>query len=104
MWVFELYADYFQFYVQDAEADPADIGDLWAEDPETWRISKQRHVVAVGTARYDYVPVVLELFDGPPPDSSFDEAEHVVEADIDFAVRQTGDYQRHSASQRGGTA
>ena len=37
----------------------------------------------MGTARYDYVPVVLELLDGPPP-GSFDEAMHVVEADIDL--------------------
>jgi hypothetical protein len=47
-------------------------------------ISPERHVVAVGTARYDYVPVVLELLNSPPPDSSFEDADHVVEADLDL--------------------
>jgi hypothetical protein len=38
----------------------------------------------VGTARYDYVPVVLELLNSPPQDSSFEDADHVVEADLDL--------------------
>jgi hypothetical protein len=81
--VFEPYADHLQFVLEDAEAESG-IGDTWAEAPEAWRISPERHVVAVGTARYDYVPVVLELLNSPPPDSSFEDADHVVEADLDL--------------------
>jgi hypothetical protein len=81
--VFEPYADHLQFFLEDAEVESG-IGDTWAEAPETWRISPERHVVAVGTARYDYVPVVLELLNSPPQDSSFEDADHVVEADLDL--------------------
>lgn len=81
--VFEPYADHLQFVLEDAEAESG-IGDTWAEAPEAWRISPERHVVAVGTARYDYVPVVLKLLNSPPPDSSFEDADHVVEADLDL--------------------
>ena len=81
--LFEPYADHLQFVLEDAEAESG-IGDTWAEASEAWRISPERHVVAVGTARYDYVPVVLELLNNPPQDSSFEDADHVVEADLDL--------------------
>lgn len=50
--VFEPYADHLQFVLEDAAAESG-IGDTWAEASEAWRISPERHIVAVGTARYD---------------------------------------------------
>ncbi len=81
---FEPYADHLQFVVSDAEADAGVLdGDTWAKSPEEWRIGVERHALAVATARYDYVPVLLKLLAHPPPDGPFDDMDHVVEADIE---------------------
>ena len=83
---FEPYADYYQFMLHDREATDGGIDDGWDEATESWRIAVGDQTVAVATARYDHVPVVLEILAGAPPEAEgWDGYDHVVEADIDVA-------------------
>jgi hypothetical protein len=58
----EVYADYYQFYVQDA-VSTCDTGTIW-DDPETTKrqIAVGDGLVAVGTKRYGTVPVSIETY------------------------------------------
>jgi len=79
----ESYADHLQFVVADAEADWGQLdADTWVKALTEWRIGVGRHAVAVATARYDYVPVTVELLDRAP-DAVPDDVGHAVEADIE---------------------
>ena len=61
---FEPYADHLQFVVADAEADSGQLdGDTWVKALTEWRIGVERQAIAVAAARYDYVPVIVELLD-----------------------------------------
>ena len=81
---FEPYADYCQFHVQDARAKVGTIdGDSWVNTLEDWRVAVADHAIAVGTARYDYVPVVLDIRGQPPVGDSFEPFDHVIEVDIE---------------------
>ena len=80
----EPYADHLQFVVSDAEADEGQLdGDTWVKSLKEWRIGVERHAIAVATARYDYVPVTVELLDRAPADAVPDNVGHAVEADIE---------------------
>jgi hypothetical protein len=80
------YADYYQFHVQDAEAVDGFLdGDSWSNDAfDRWRVAVARHAIGVGTARYDVVPVTLEVRAEPPTRDSFDAYDHVVEAELEL--------------------
>lgn len=74
----ELFADYFQFYLQD-EAAPGDLSDAWNPGAVERMIAVADGVVGFGTVRNMEVPVTLELRDdAPAPD--LDGFDHVVEA------------------------
>lgn len=83
---FQPLADHYQFHVQDAEATDGLIdGDSWSnEASERTRIAVAPHAIAVGTARYDFVPVTLEIRAAPPAFESLDAYDHVVEADLEL--------------------
>lgn len=88
-----LFAEYGQFYVQDADAydramragaamDPDRPAGGWTEDAvQLHRIGLEPHSISVGTAREDLVEMVLLVHTGPPELTI--NAEHVVEADLD---------------------
>jgi hypothetical protein len=81
---FEPYADHLQFVLWDAEADTGQLdGDTWVKSPQEWRIGVERNAIAVATARYDYVPVAVELLARAPADAMLDHLDHVVEADLE---------------------
>jgi hypothetical protein len=62
----ELYASHFQFILQDACAEEGLLdGDSWVNAVEDWRVAAEPHAVAVATARYDTVPVLIEIRDEP---------------------------------------
>lgn len=76
----ELFADYFQFYLQD-EAAEGDLSDAW-DDPAVERmLAVAPGVVGLGTARNMDVPVTLELLDSEPA-KGIDEFDHVVEGTL----------------------
>jgi hypothetical protein len=81
----EPYASHFQFIMQDARADHGLIdGDSWVNAVEDWRIAAEPHAVAVATARYDTVPVLIDVRDEPLAGLSLEAFEHVVEVGIDL--------------------
>nr|BFE59402.1 hypothetical protein GCM10020063_039280 [Dactylosporangium thailandense] len=88
-----LFAEYAQFYVQDADAhdrvmragaamDPDRPAGGWTHDAvQVHRIGLEPHSISVGTAREDLVATVLAVHTSPP--QLIADAEHVVEADLD---------------------
>ncbi|MGW4474877.1 hypothetical protein ACWENQ_34855 [Nonomuraea sp. NPDC004354] len=103
-----LHAGHFQFYLQDAETygdaieDGDDDGDPWTEEAsQSLRIGVETASIAVGTAREDWVLMTLRMHGSPPPAGSFDEADHVVEADLDLP---TGRLSIFGCDQEAGTA
>lgn len=63
---FEIYADYRQFYLED-EASPHETGEIWTRETVERMIAVSEKLVAVGTARYETVPVSVEFHDSEPP-------------------------------------
>lgn len=64
---YELFADYFQFYLQDEEASRDEIPN-WAPEAVDRMLEVTPGVVVVGTVRNMNVPVVVEVHDSPPAD------------------------------------
>jgi hypothetical protein len=62
---FEIYADYNQFYLED-ENSPHRTGDIWSEEAFERMLATEENLVAVGTARYETVPVSVEIYDRNP--------------------------------------
>jgi hypothetical protein len=83
--VMTVYTDYHQFYLGDAtfEPDTADP-DFWSADAFARKLAiAPPGLIGVATARYDEVPVVVEVTGRPPLDEpqSWD---HVVEASLEL--------------------
>lgn len=82
---FEPYAAHLAVVLSDAAATEGVFdGDTWDKADEAWRIAVERHCVVIGTARYDHVPVRLEIWSGLPVFEPLDAYDHVVEADIEI--------------------
>jgi hypothetical protein len=77
---FELFADYFQFYLQD-ETAVGNLSDAWTAEAQANRIAVAPGTVGIGTARNMVVPVVLEVLPSEPNDSP-DEWDHIAEAGL----------------------
>ncbi len=61
----ELFADYFQFYLQD-EGASGDLSDAWSPIAIQRMFAVSMGVVGIGTARNMCVPVTLEFLDSAP--------------------------------------
>jgi hypothetical protein len=66
---FELFADYFQFYLQD-ESVKEDLSESWTQEAADRLLATALGTVGVGTARNMIVPVVVEIADGAPDDDT----------------------------------
>lgn len=75
-----LFADYFQFYLQD-EAAEGDLSDSWTDEATDRLLAVAPGTVGVGTVRNMEVPVSVEVLEGEPP---LDAAEwdHMTECSI----------------------
>lgn len=78
---FELFADYFQFYLQDEQSDGID-GDAWTDSASNARLALDANAFAVSTARNMDVPVEIAISD-TSPDLDLSLWDHVVEFSID---------------------
>lgn len=76
----EIFADYFQFYLQD-EASSANLGDAWDTNATQRMFAVMDGAVGIGTARNMDVPVTLELLDRAPS-RDFTRFDHVVEGSL----------------------
>lgn len=65
---FEIYADYHQFYLEDENSPLFDPEEMWdSEGKATERmLGLSKQTIAVGTARYETVPVSIEFYDSEP--------------------------------------
>ena len=77
---FNLFADYFQFYLQDDDRTAGVDGDAWTPEAMTARVANGDRFVAIGAARNLEVSVTVELTDRSPEVDAG--ASHVVEADL----------------------
>ena len=85
MRTFNLFADYFQFYVQD-EAVDGDLSDSWTDEAGTRLLAVAPGTVGVGTVRNMEVPVTLELLASEPP-LDVEAYDHVVEGSLSVGGR-----------------
>lgn len=75
-----IFADYFQFYIQDETANE-DFGDKWTEEAVDRLLAVGQFSVGIGTARNMTVPVVLSIHEEAPAED-FTEWEMVNECSI----------------------
>ncbi|MCC8983399.1 hypothetical protein [Bradyrhizobium acaciae] len=78
-----LFADYFQFYIQDEPAS-GDLSAAWTEETTDRLLAIAPGTVGIRTVRNMDVPVVVQLLGREPDDDSAD-WDHVVEASLDVA-------------------
>ena len=76
-----IFADYFQFYIQD-EAAAGDLSQSWDEEAVARLFAIAPGTVGIGTVRNTDVPIVMEIHDHEPRDD-LSEWDHVVEASLD---------------------
>ena len=77
-----LFADYFQFYIQD-EGATGDLSDSWNEEAVARLLAVAPGTIGIGTVRNMNVPVVLEIHDQQPADD-LAKWDHVVEAELNI--------------------
>ena len=80
---YELFADYFQFYLQD-EPVGGNLGDSWTEEAVARLLAIAPGTVGVGTVRNMNVPVVVEVHDAEPT-HDFDAWDHVTECGLEVS-------------------
>lgn len=79
---YDLFADYFQFYLQDETAE-GNLGDSWTDDAVKRLLALAPGTIGVGTARNMTVPVVVEVCDQEPSDD-IDEWDQINECSIEI--------------------
>ena len=79
---YNLFADYFQFYLQDETVD-GDLTDAWTEQTVKNFLALAPGTIGVGTVRNMYVPVQVELLQSEPAES-FEAWDHVNECDLEI--------------------
>jgi hypothetical protein len=62
----EIFADYFQFYIQDEKVD-GDLSDSWTAEADELLLARTDGTIGVGTVRNMDVPVTIKIFDIEPP-------------------------------------
>ncbi len=68
---FTLFADYFQFYLQD-ESSQGDLSESWTPEAVQRLVATAPGAIGVGTVRNMNVPVTVEIVQNPPLDESND--------------------------------
>lgn len=79
---FELFADYFQFYLQD-ESVEGNLGDSWTPEAVDRLLAVALGTVGVGTVRNMKVPVVVEVADNEPADDDVKAWDQVNECSVE---------------------
>jgi hypothetical protein len=78
---FNLFADYFQFYVQDESVD-GNLSDSWTGEVVVRMLAVASGTIGIGTVRNMEVPVIVEVRESKPKDE-FASWDHVAECSID---------------------
>jgi len=72
----ELFADYFQFYIQDEKAE-GDLSNSWTNEAVDLLLATTEGTIGIGTVRNMTVPVTIKIFETEPPVR--DDAEHIID-------------------------
>lgn len=83
MFQFSLFADYFQFYLQDELAD-GDLSESWDEEATARMLALAPGTVGIGTVRNMDVPVTLEIHD-QEPNPDLEDWDQVVECGMEVS-------------------
>jgi hypothetical protein len=75
-----LFADYFQFYIQD-EGATGDMSDSWNEEATARLFAVAPGAIGIGTVRNVDVPVVVEIHDQEPAED-LSQWDYVIEAEL----------------------
>ena len=78
---FDLFADYFQFYLQD-ESVEGNLSDCWTKEADNRLLAVTGGTIGVGTVRNMMVPVVVEIADGEPDEAETPNWDQVNECDL----------------------
>jgi hypothetical protein len=78
---FRLFADYFQFYIQDEAAD-GDLSDSWSEEAVSRLLAVAPGVVGIGTVRNMEVPVAVSIL-ATEAVLKLEDWDHVVECSLE---------------------
>lgn len=81
---FNIFADYFQFYVQD-EPSQTSLGDAWTDEGVKRMLVAAPGIVGIGTARNDTIPVSVEVFSSKPSSPDLAAWDHVAECSLNIA-------------------
>lgn len=79
---YKLFADYFQFYIQDEVVD-GNLSNSWTEEAFARMLALAPGAIGIRTVRNSYVPVSVEFFN-TTPGSDFSQWDHVVECTIEI--------------------
>jgi len=79
---FELFADYFQFYLQD-ESVTGDLSDSWTPEAVDRLLATAPGTIGVGTVRNMNVPVVVEVSDEDPGNGDTTDWDQVCECSVE---------------------
>ena len=79
---YSLFADYFQFYLQDEEAE-GNLSESWTEQTVEDRLALAPGTIGVYTSRNMNVPVEVEVCEFEPVDNP-DEWDHITECGIEI--------------------
>lgn len=63
---FQLFADYFQFYLENDSGAETDRSSLWTPEAVKNLLAVSPGVIGIGTVRNMTVPVTVEILDGEP--------------------------------------
>lgn len=79
----ELFADYFQIYLQDETAE-GDLSDAWTQHAVDILLALAPGTVGIGTARNMFVPIIIKLYEFEPAllQDSY-EISHINECDLE---------------------
>jgi hypothetical protein len=80
---FELFADYFQFYLQD-ESAKGDLSDSWTQEAVDRLLAVAPGAIGVGTVRNTNVPVIVEVDNGEPASDDTNAWDQVNECSVEI--------------------
>ncbi len=83
----ELFADYYQFYLQDDEAGKGDLGDAWSEEATERLLTVSDYAIGIGTVRNMDVQVFIKARE-TEPSINLDDWDHAVISSIECETGQ----------------
>lgn len=83
---FDLFADYFQIYLQDDDIGAGNFSDSWTPEAIESGVALATRGIAIGTARNTMVPLEVVVREGPPAEGADDleDWDRVTEASLDL--------------------